>query len=88
MEAWKRIRSIYRGCSARESEHFLLIGVQGISLLSFITRGKSAVGLSGDPRAVFLPLKVQSCLGRGKRQELLSVTSRSTQGFKAKFGAR
>lgn len=40
MEAWKQIRYIYRGCSAGENKHILLIGVQGILLLSFITRGR------------------------------------------------
>ena len=55
MEAWEQIRRIYRGCSAGENEHFLLIGARGISLLSFITRGKSAAGLFGDSLGCFFP---------------------------------
>lgn len=53
MEVWKQIRYIYRGCSARENEHFLLIGVQGISLLSFITKGGVQQASLGIPWADF-----------------------------------
>lgn len=59
MEVWKQIRYIYRGCSARENERFLLIGVQGISLLSFITKGGVQQASLGIPWADFSLLKAE-----------------------------
>ena len=62
MEAWKQIRYIYRGCSVGENEHFLLIGAQVISLLSFIIKGRVAAGLFGDSLGCFFPFKKYNCI--------------------------
>ena len=58
MESWKQIRYIYGGCSAGENEHFLLIGVQGISLLSSLQGGRVQQASLGVLWTVFFPFQV------------------------------
>lgn len=82
MESWKQIRYIYRGCSAGEHEHFLLIGMQGISLLSFITRGRVQQPLGELPGLFFPPFKSIIIFSWRKSQELLLETLWSTRGLK------